>query len=343
MTGGPGRPELVTMAHGAGGRSSHRLIESVFVPAFDNPALAPLADGATIDFAGGRLAFTTDTFVVSPTFFPGGNVGDLAANGTLNDLAACGALPLALSAGFVVEEGFPLEDLRRMAGAMARAAGAAGTSVVTGDTKVVRKSQADGCYVNCSGIGIVSEHAYGLGTASVRPGDHVLVSGPIGDHGAAIMVARGELGIDADITSDTMALTGLVAQVLEAAGEAVHVLRDPTRGGVATVLNEIASGSGTSIVLDEEAVPVHPAVAGVCELLGLDPLYVACEGRMLFVVGGAAAGEVLSVMRDHPGGRQGADIGTVVDGPPGRVVEATTFGGRRVLDMLVGDPLPRIC
>jgi len=335
--------ERITMAHGAGGRSSHRLIESVFLPAFANPALARMGDGAVLGVEGTKLAFTTDSFVVSPIFFPGGCLGDLAVNGTLNDLAACGALPTALSAAFVVEEGFPIESLRLIAGAMAGAARSAGTNIVTGDTKVVRKGQADGCYVNCSGIGVVSPLAWGLGPANARPGDRVLVSGPIGDHGAAIMVARGELGIDADIQSDTMALSGLVATLLSAAGEAVHVLRDPTRGGVATVLNEVAASSGTAVVVRGADVPVRPAVAGVCDLLGLDPLYVACEGRMLVVVAPDMADAALQAMRSHPAGAGSVDIGEVEQGPPGRVVEATQFGGRRVLDMLVGDPLPRIC
>ncbi|HET9060028.1 MAG TPA: hydrogenase expression/formation protein HypE [Acidimicrobiales bacterium] len=336
-------PQRITMAHGAGGRSTHRLIESVFLPAFSNPALDALADGAIVGVAGQKLAFTTDSFVVSPIFFPGGCLGDLAVNGTLNDLAACGASPLALSAAFIVEEGFPVEDLRLIVEAMSRCAGAAGTSVVTGDTKVVRKGQGDGCYVNCSGIGLVSDHAAGLGAANARPGDRILVSGPIGDHGAAIMVARGDLGIEADIVSDTTALSGLVATLLGAAGDAVHVLRDPTRGGVATVLNEVASSSGTGAVVRGADVPVRPEVAGVCELLGLDPLYVACEGRMIAVVAPERADAALAAMRSHPAGIASVEIGTVEDGPSGRVTELTAFGGKRVLDMLVGDPLPRIC
>lgn len=335
--------QLVTMAHGAGGKASRSLVESVFLEAFSNPALDVLNDGAIVNASGVRLAFTTDSFVVSPLFFPGGCLGDLAINGTLNDLAACGATPLALSAGFLIEEGFPVARLQEIVAAMKAAAGAAGVDIVTGDTKVVERGKGDGCYVNTSGIGLVAPAAYGLSGSGARPGDVVLVSGPIGDHGTAVMVARGQLGIAADVVSDTAALHGLVADVLAAAGPSVHALRDPTRGGVATVLNEVAAASSVGVVLDEEAVPVRPAVAGVCELLGIDPLYVACEGRMLAFVAGGQAEAALAAMRAHPLGREAALIGRVVEDPVGMVLEDTGFGGSRVVDMLVGDPLPRIC
>jgi hydrogenase expression/formation protein HypE len=356
VTGGPGPqgPQkggkkrafghtVVNLAHGSGGKATHALVESVFLDAFANPILAPLNDGAVVSVAGRPVAFTTDSFVVSPIFFPGGCLGDLAVNGTVNDLAACGAQPLALSAGFVIEEGFAVADLERVVGAMAAAANAAGVPIVTGDTKVVERGKGDGCYVNTSGIGLVDERAVSISGAAARPGDRVIVSGPIGDHGTAVMLARGTLGITADIVSDTAALNGLVNVLLEAAGAAVHVLRDATRGGVATVLNEVAAASGVAVVLEETALPVRPEVAGVCELLGLDPLYVACEGRMVVVVAPEAAEAALGAMRAHPLGAGSVIIGEVVPQPAGLVLQNTGFGGARVVDMLVGDPLPRIC
>ena len=335
--------DVVTMAHGAGGKASHALVQSVFVDAFANPALACLGDGAIVATAAGRLAFSTDSFVVSPLFFPGGCLGDLAVNGTVNDLAACGATPVALSAGFIIEEGFALADLRRLAEAMGAAALAAGVHVVTGDTKVVERGKGDGCYVNTSGIGVVNGHGAALSPAGAQPGDRVLVSGPVGDHGTAVMLARGDLGLSADVVSDTAPLAGLVHDLLEAAGDAVHCLRDPTRGGLATVLNEIASASGAGVVIEGDRVPVREPVRGVCELLGLDPLYVACEGRMVAFVAPDRSQAALAAMRAHPYGAESADIGEVVADPAGLVLETTGFGGPRVLDMLVGDPLPRIC
>ena len=333
----------ITMSHGSGGKATHALIETVFLEAFHNPALAPLNDGAVVQVAGKELAFTTDSFVVSPIFFPGGCLGDLAVNGTVNDLAACGAQPLALSAGFVIEEGFPLTDLARVVEAMAGAARHAGVPVVTGDTKVVEHGKGDGCYVNTSGIGLVDQRATGLSAAAARPGDKVIVSGYIGDHGTAVLLARGELGISADIVSDTAPLNGLVAALLDGVGRNVHVLRDATRGGVATVLNEVAQASRVGVVLAEETLPVRSEVFGVCEMLGIDPLYVACEGRMVVVVDGEHADDALGAMRAHPMGRDSVVIGEVREQPEGLVLEDTGFGGTRVVDMLVGDPLPRIC
>ncbi|MGP8206856.1 MAG: hydrogenase expression/formation protein HypE [Acidimicrobiales bacterium] len=346
MTSGPKRAfgaTVVNLSHGAGGKASHALVEAVFLEAFGNPMLAPLNDGAVVSVAGYPVAFTTDSFVVSPIFFAGGCLGDLAVNGTVNDLAACGAQPLALSAGFIIEEGFPVADLERVVAAMGAAANTAGVPIVTGDTKVVERGKGDGCYVNTAGIGLVDARATSISAAAARPGDQVLVSGPIGDHGTAVMLARGTLGISADVVSDTAPLNGLVSVLLDAAGSAVHVLRDATRGGVATVLNEVAGASGVAVVLEETALPVRPEVAGVCELLGLDPLYVACEGRMVVVVAKEAAAAALGAMRAHPLGAGSVIIGEVAPEPAGLVLENTGFGGARVVDMLVGDPLPRIC
>ena len=334
---------VITLSHGSGGKATHNLVESVFLPAFSNEALSRLGDAAVLDVGGELLAFTTDSFVVSPLFFGGGCLGDLAVNGTINDLAACGAQPLALSAGFVIEEGFPIADLERIVGAMSKAARAAGVPIVTGDTKVVERGKGDGCFVNTSGIGIVGPLASGLDASSAKPGDVVLVSGPIGDHGTAVLLARDDLGISADVVSDTAPLHGLVAALLASLGPDVHVLRDATRGGVATVLNEIASASKVAVRLDESAVPVRPQVVGVCELLGIDPLYVACEGRMVVVVAGERAEDALGTMRSSQSGSESAVIGEVEEQPAGFLLESTSFGGSRVVDMLVGDPLPRIC
>ncbi|MFE9206293.1 hydrogenase expression/formation protein HypE [Micromonospora sp. NPDC007230] len=335
------RESRLTLAHGAGGKATHSLVEGLFVEAFRNPTLEALDDAAVLSVGTGRLAFTTDSYVVSPLFFPGGDIGDLAVNGTVNDLAVSGARPLYLSAGFILEEGFPVADLRRIVASMAAAAERAGVQVVTGDTKVVQRGKADGCYVNTAGVGVL-ERPVTLGTAQVRPGDAVVVSGPIGDHGVTIMLARGELDIAADLTSDTAALPGLVAALLDAA-PGVRLLRDATRGGVATILNEVAQAARVAVVVDEAAVPVRPAVTGACELLGIDPLYVACEGRLVAVVDGAQAEAAVAALRGHPLGVGSAVIGRVTADPPGMVLLHTAFGGTRVVDMLVGDPLPRIC
>ncbi|PVZ11843.1 hydrogenase maturation carbamoyl dehydratase HypE [Actinomycetospora cinnamomea] len=336
------REERITLAHGAGGKATRTLVEAVFVDAFRNPVLEQLEDGAAVSVGGARLAFTTDSFVVSPLFFPGGDIGDLAVNGTVNDLAMCGARPLHLSVGVILEEGFPVADLQRIAASMARAAAAAGVEIVTGDTKVVRRGQADGCFLTTAGIG-VRERDVTLGAATVRPGDAVLVSGPIGDHGVTVMLARGELDIEADVVSDTAPMHGLAAALLDAAGDGARVLRDATRGGVATILNEIAGAAGVGVVVDEAAVPVREEVLGASELLGIDPLYVACEGRLVAVVDAARAAAALAALRAHPLGAGAALIGHVADDPPGLVLLRTAFGGTRIVDLLVGDPLPRIC
>ena len=334
------KEERITLSHGSGGKATQTLVEAVFLDAFRNPLLEPLEDAATFAVDGARLALTTDSYVVSPLFFPGGNIGDLAVNGTVNDLAVSGARPLYLTAGFILEEGFPVADLVRVVDSMKAAADVAGVSIVTGDTKVVQRGKADGCYVNTAGVGVV-EHP-GLGVANARPGDAVLVSGPIGDHGITVMLARGELDIEADLVSDTAPLYGLTTALL-AAAPGVRAMRDATRGGVATILNEVARAANVAVVVDEEAVPVGTEVRGASELLGIDPLYVACEGRFVAIVDGAQADVALAALRAHPGGERAAIIGRVRPDPPGLVLLNTTFGGTRICDLLVGDPLPRIC
>jgi len=335
------KEQRITMSHGAGGKATRTLVEAIFLDAFRNPLLEPLEDAAQLHFNGSRVALTTDSYVVSPLFFPGGNIGDLAVNGTVNDLSVSGAVPLYLTAGFILEEGFEVDDLRRIVASMHDAAAAAGVQVVTGDTKVVEKGKADGCYINTAGLGIV-EHSMNLGVAQARPGDAVLVSGPIGDHGITIMLARGELDIEADVISDTAPLNGLVADLL-AATPGIRAMRDATRGGVATILNEVATDAGVCVVISEDAIPVRPEVRGASELLGIDPMYVACEGRLVAVVDGAEADRALAAMRAHPLGEQAAIIGHVADDPAGIVLLKTAFGGTRIVDLLVGDPLPRIC
>ena len=335
------KEERITLSHGSGGKATQTLIEAVFLEAFANPLLAPLEDGAVLTALGGRLAFTTDSYVVSPLFFPGGDIGDLAVNGTVNDLAVSGARPLWLSAGFILEEGFPVADLERIVGSMAAAAERAGVQIVTGDTKVVQRGKADGCYVNTAGVGVI-ERPGELGVATARPGDVVIVSGPVGEHGITIMLARGELDIESEVSSDTAPLNGLVERLLDAA-PGVRGLRDATRGGVATICNEVARAAGVAVVLEEEAVPVRPDVRGACELLGIDPLYVACEGRLVAVVDGDQVEAAMAALRSHPLGEGAAVIGRVRDDPPGLVLLKTSFGGTRIVDLLVGDPLPRIC
>lgn len=338
------RDEKITLSHGSGGKSTHNLIEGVFAPAFSNPLLDSMDDAATFSVpgTGQRLAFTTDTYVVSPLFFPGGDIGKLAVHGTINDLAMAGAEPLYLSAGFILEEGFPIAELRRIVASMAAAATDAGVTIVTGDTKVVERGKADGVFINTAGVGIVRTHSL-LGQTQLQPGDKVLLSGPVGDHGIAIMFAREALDIETDIQSDTAPLHTLVAALLDVAGDGVHCLKDPTRGGVATTLNEMALGSEVSIALDENAIPVHSEVRGACEILGLDPLTIANEGKLLAIVSPQKADAALAAMQNHPLGHEAAIIGTVQAEPAGLVFLRTDIGGMRVLDMLVGDPLPRIC
>ena len=341
------RPRLmedqINSAHGAGGKASAALIDAVFLEAFRNDTLASLADGAVLELPSGeRLAFSTDSFVVQPRRFPGGSVGHLAVHGTVNDLAMMGARPQWLSAAFVLEDGLGIDDtLRPIVADMAEAAAAAGVAIVTGDTKVVNKGAADGLFINTAGVGVIPPGVR-LEAGSVRPGDKVLVSGMIGDHGIAVMLARGDLGIQAELPSDTAPLNGLVEDLL-AAAPGTRWMRDPTRGGVATVCNELARAAEVAIVLEESRLPVRPVVNGACEILGIDPLYVANEGKLVAVVPPDEVEAALSALRSHPFGVDAAVIGEVRDDPPGIVTINTGFGGTRIVDMLVGDPLPRIC
>ena len=332
----------VTLAHGGGGRLTHALIERIFLAAFRNPALEPLHDGAVLEVPAGRLALSTDSYVVSPLFFPGGDIGSLAVHGTVNDLAMCGAMPLALTAGFVLEEGLPMDDLWRIVRSMAQAAKDAGVSVVSGDTKVVDRGKGDGVFINTTGIGLVPEGVH-IAPARARPGDRLLLSGRIADHGIAILSVREGLSFETTIESDSAALNGLVGSLLEALGERVHVLRDPTRGGVASATNEIAAAAKVGLRLEETAIPLAEQVRGACELLGLDPLYVANEGKCLAIVAPETAEQALALLRAHPLGREAALIGEVVADHPGRVMMRSRIGGLRVVDMLSGEQLPRIC
>ena len=336
------KDDQVTMAHGAGGKATQTLIEGLLVPAFDSPALAELGDSGSVSIDGTALALTTDTFVVKPIRFPGGSIGELAVNGTTNDLAVAGARPQALTVSLVLEEGLAADDLRFEVEAIAGAAEAAGVEVVTGDTKVVERGHCDSMYVCTSGLGRLDARAT-LSPRSIEPGDRVLVSGTIGEHGTAIMLARGELGLDAEIESDTRPLWPAADALLEAAGPSLRCMRDATRGGVASVLNELARASGVSIGIHEAAVPVRPEVTGAAELLGIDPMYVANEGVLVAFVAPEAADAALTALREAPGCAAAAEIGEVRTEPPGMVLVETAFGGRRVMDLLAGDPLPRIC
>ncbi|MDQ2727972.1 MAG: hydrogenase expression/formation protein HypE [Actinomycetota bacterium] len=342
------RDTIVTLAHGAGGKSSAALIDEVFRPVFadldESGAVVdmPLNDGALMELPSGeRLAFSTDSFVVKPLRFPGGSIGDLAVNGTVNDLAMMGARPAWLSAAFVLEEGFAIDDLRVIAADMGTAAGKAGVRVVTGDTKVVNRGAADGLYVTTAGVGVVPAGRT-LSPDRVRPGDVVLVSGTIADHGMAVMLARGDLAIESDIHSDTAPLGELV-ELLFSAAPGTRWLRDPTRGGVGTVCNELARDAGVAVILDEARLPIDPAVGGACDMLGIDPLYVANEGKFVAIVGPEEEEAALAALRSHPFGQGATRIGQINEDPPGIVVLLTSFGGTRIVDMLVGDPLPRIC
>lgn len=333
--------EQIVLGHGSGGKMAADLIAKTFLPAFDNPALRAGDDGAVVDLPPGRLVLSTDSHVVSPLFFPGGDIGHLAVCGTVNDLAVMGATPLYLTAGFILEEGLPLETLERVVRSMRLAAQEAGVQIVSGDTKVVQRGKADGLYISTAGVGVLPAGRT-LGGARARPGDAVLLSGPMGDHGVAVLAARGELGFETDLQSDCAPLNGLIAALLAACPD-VHVLRDPTRGGVATTLNEIARQSGVGITLFEKNLPVRPAVAAVCEMLGFDPLYIANEGKVLVILPRESAERALDVMRASRYGAEAALIGEVTETPPGRVLMKTTIGTTRVVDMLAGELLPRIC
>jgi len=343
------RDEVVTLAHGAGGKASAALLDAVFLPAFAPPTepdglpvVPPLTDAAVVELSSGeRLAFSTDSYVVKPLRFPGGSVGHLAVHGTVNDLAMMGARPVALSAAFVLEEGLPVDVLREVVADMAAAAAAAAVPVVTGDTKVVDRGAADGMYITTAGVGVIPA-GRDLAASAVRVGDVVLVSGTMGDHGMAVMLARGDLALQADIASDTAPLHTMVEALLAAAPH-TRWLRDSTRGGVGTVCNELARDADLTVVLDETALPVRPAVAAACELLGIDPLYVANEGKLVAVVAPDQADAALGALRAHVHGADAVPVGEIVAEPPGIVVLRTAMGGTRIVDMLVGDPLPRIC
>lgn len=331
----------VLLAHGGGGMLMHQLIERMIVPTFSNPLLDARHDGALIELGGQRLAFTTDSYVVKPLFFPGGDIGSLAVNGTVNDLAMCGARPLYLSAGFILEEGLPMETLWRVVRSMRAAADAAGVQLVTGDTKVVDRGTGDGIFINTAGIGVV-EHRLAIGPASLRPGDAVLINGDIGRHGIAIMAEREGLAFESAITSDSAALAGLVGDLL-ADGVAIHCMRDLTRGGLSSALVEIAEAARLTVAISERAIPVRDEVRGACELLGLDPLYVANEGRFVCFVPEQMAERALARMRAHPLGGEAQIIGQVRADPPGLVTLTSAIGAERIIDMLSGEQLPRIC
>lgn len=341
-----GSGATVTMAHGGGGKAMKDLIEDVFVASFGNPMLNLLEDQARLPMAelaacGDRLAFTTDSYVVHPLFFPGGDIGCLAVNGTVNDLAMGGARPLYLSCSMIIEEGLPIETLRRVAVSMQRAAATAGVVIVTGDTKVVNRGAADKLFINTAGIGVIPK-GIDISANAAKPGDVILVNGSIGDHGVAILHARGDLGLEVSVQSDSQALHGLVQAMLAVCPD-IHCLRDATRGGLATVLHEFAQASGVCIRLDEARIPVHDEVKGVCAILGLDPLYFANEGKLVAIVPRSAAKAVLAAMQSHPCGTEAAQIGEVIARPEGVVVLRTIFGGERIVDTLIGEQLPRIC
>jgi hydrogenase expression/formation protein HypE len=336
------RDPQIEMAHGAGGKASRRLVEGLLAPLFGGPLLEPLGDAALLDIDGTRLAFTTDSFVVRPLRFPGGSIGTLAVHGTVNDLAVSGARPLALLVSFVLEAGLPSKILEDEVRALAAAAERAGVQVVGGDTKVVEHGKADGLYITTAGLGRVDPRVC-CSPRSVRPGDRVLLSGPIGDHGITVLLARGEIDLEAAIVSDTRSVLPLVAALIDAAAPGLRWMRDPTRGGVATALNELARDCGLGIVLSEESLPVREPVRGACELLGLDPLHIANEGQFLAVVAPELADEALAALRAVPGGEEAVLIGEVRTEPARTVLGVSAWGGTRVIDMLVGDPLPRIC
>jgi hydrogenase expression/formation protein HypE len=331
----------IVLGHGSGGKLSHQLIQRMILPQFKNPVLDPLHDGAIFSINGTKLAFSTDSFVVNPIFFPGGNIGDLAVNGTVNDLAMCGARPLYLSAAFILEEGFPMRDLWRVIQSMRQAADRAGVTLVTGDTKVVDCGKADKIFISTSGVGTI-DSSVNIHPARARAGDKIIVNGPIAVHGIAIMSVRDGLEFDTEITSDTAPLNGLVETML-AASQDIHVLRDPTRGGITSALSEIAEKAGVGIHLDETLIPIDEEVKGACEILGLDPLYVANEGKLLAIAPPAESGRILAAMRKHPLGKEAAIIGEVVEDHPRFVMMKTRVGGARVVDMLSGEQLPRIC
>jgi hydrogenase expression/formation protein HypE len=334
------KSDRILLSHGSGSKASHELIHEIFLPAFSNSLLDKLNDQAVIEAGNLRIAYTTDSYVVDPIFFPGGNIGGLAVCGTVNDLAMCGATPLYLSAGFIIEEGFLMDDLRKVINSMKDAAEESGVEIVTGDTKVVERGHADGLFINTSGIGIVSKEL-NISGSNAKPGDKVIISGTIGDHGIAVLSRREGLEFHAPIISDYVPLNSLVADMLSVTKK-INCLRDPTRGGLATTLNELASQSGVGIVIEEEKIPIKEPVKGACEFLGYDPLYVANEGKLVAIVPAEHASDILEKMQKHKYGRDARIIGDVV-AEPKRVLLKTLLGGRRIVDMLAGELLPRIC
>lgn len=338
--------KTINLSHGSGGKAMHDLINDVFVESFSNSFLTDLEDQAriplkTLSAMGDRLAFTTDSYVVDPLFFPGGDIGSLAINGTVNDLAVGGAMPLYLSCGFIIEEGFPIESLQRVVDSMRRSALAAGVTIVTGDTKVVDHGSADKLFINTAGVGMIAK-GIEISSSNARPGDLIIINGHIGDHGAAIVDARGELALESTVESDCQSLYDLIQTMLTVC-PTLHCLRDATRGGIATVLNEFAAASDVSIRINESQIPLREEVRGICEILGLDPLYLANEGKVLAVVPADQATDVLSAMRSHPIGKHAAVIGEVTEQPVKTVILQTSFGGERIVDLLLGEQLPRIC
>ncbi len=335
------KTEKILLDHGSGGKISHRMTKEMLLPVFDNPILAQLNDGAIFEIDGRRMAFSTDSYTVDPIFFPGGNIGELAVYGTVNDLAMCGAVPLYLSAALIIEEGFPVDQLEAIVAAMGKAAHAAGVQVVTGDTKVVPRGAADKIFINTSGIGLIPESVE-VASHWAQPGDVIILSGSIADHGVSVLARREGLSFETTVQSDTAPLNHMVRAMFAAAG-GIHVLRDPTRGGLGTALNEIAENSGVGIRIHEAAIPLKPEVASLCEILGLDPLYLANEGKLIAFVAPADAPAVLAAMRADPRGRDAVVIGECLADAPGRVVMRTRIGGTRIVDMLAGEQLPRIC
>jgi hydrogenase expression/formation protein HypE len=345
------RPSQITdthinLSHGSGGKAMRDLIADIFVKSFDNPILSQLEDQATIDLSslyqhGNRLAFTTDSYVVDPLFFPGSDIGEIAINGTINDLAVSGAKPLYLTCSMILEEGLPIETLRKVVASMQKAAKKAGVQIVTGDTKVVNRGCADKLFINTAGIGIIPP-GIDISPRHIQPGDVVIINGEIGNHGTAILIARGELALETDIESDCQALHELVAEIIKVCPE-IHAMRDATRGGLATVLNEFAQTSNLGIRINENAIPIREEVNGVCEILGLEPLYLANEGKLVIVAPPEKADLILETMGNHPTGKDASIIGEIITNPPGIVLLKTAFGAERIIDMLVGDQLPRIC
>jgi hydrogenase expression/formation protein HypE len=333
--------DTIQLAHGAGGRLSADLIDKIFMPCFSNETLAKLEDQATLSDLNGRIAFTTDSFVVSPVFFPGGNIGELAINGTVNDICMNGAIPKYLSVGFIIEEGLPIAELHEIVITMRRAADKAGVQIVTGDTKVVDKGSCDKLFINTSGIGLIPDNA-NMGVPNIKAGDKIILSGSIADHGMAVMTTREGLSFQSRIISDTAALNHLVRDMLNVS-TAIHAMRDPTRGGVATTLNEMAKGAGLGIQIYEQNIPVHPDVRGACEILGIDPLYVANEGKLIAFVAPDVADSILEAMHKNEHGKEAAIIGEVVEEHPGKVAMKNLLGVNRIIDMPIGEQLPRIC